>query len=536
MPIPRGPRRYGSPIDTPALIPRPAELTVEPGRFGLHGPLGWNLTVSGDGPVGRSCESVLIDFADRLRSRPGPLRLDREGERALAVTIDPGLDERFSLETTDESARIVAGGPEALLHALETLWQLSTGPGEPGLWRVRINDRPAFAWRGAHLDVARHFFSVEDVERFIDLLALHRLNVLHLHVSDDQGFRLDLPRFPRLAEVAAWRDSSPLGHQSEGRDDHVIHGGCYSPDDVARIVAYAARRRVTVVPEIDLPGHVQALLAAYPELANTDERLRVATRWGISTHVLNLEESTLEFMEGLLEEVAALFPSPYLHLGGDECPLEEWAASASARTRLAELDLDLESAQSLFARRLVPFVERLEHRESGPTGEDRRRALLWDEALGAGAPREAIIVAWRHSSEGLRAARAGHRVVMAPMQFTYFDWPQSASPDEPVALTRPPIPTSLDKVLRFEVIPPGLEPELHHLVLGAQAQHWSEYIASREHLEYMALPRLAAFAERVWGSPRTDLAEFTGRLDPHLARLGAMGYRFRPLEPVSPPA
>lgn len=460
---------------------------------------------------------------------------------AITCTLRASMSNEYVLVVNDDGVSIDAPTPEAVFWALQTLTQLllnemvtESRDGQSNdltIDHVEIRDGPRFAWRGVHLDVARHFFGVEDVERFIDLIAMHKCNILHLHLSDDQGFRLDVPGWPELAAVGAWRLSSPLGHESDGVDDDVAHGGFFTADDCRRLVAYAEERFVTIVPEIDLPGHVQAILAAYPEFGNGAASYDVRTRWGISDDVLNLNEETFHFCEDLLTYVGSVFPGPYLHIGGDECPTTQWRNSPAALERAESLGVrDPSRIQSLFTTRLASFVASLPRDGSGPTRETRRRAVAWDEVLDADAPRDVIVTAWRHSSEGARAARLGHQVVMAPMQFTYFDWPQSDDASEPVALTKPPWPTTLEKAYAFNVIPPGLEDEFHHLILGAQAQHWTEYIATREHLDYMALPRLAAFSEAVWCDQRDEFGEFRARLVGHLARLGALGVTFRPLE------
>jgi hexosaminidase len=395
---------------------------------------------------------------------------------------------------------------------------------------LEITDSPQFVWRGAHLDVARHFFSVETVCRFMDLLAAHKLNILHLHLNDDQGWRLEIPSWPKLCTVGSRRNSSPLGHESDGVGDGVTHEGFYNADDVGTLIAYARERFITIVPEIDMPGHVQAILAAYSQFATSHEPLEVRERWGISSHVMNLQEPTLAFAEEILAYVGQLFPGPYVHIGGDECPRDEWAESESTRQRMNELGIvELDEVQGYFTNRFANAVAAIDLVDTGPTNERRRRAVAWDEVLDSSVPSDVIITAWRHSSEAVRAAKRGHHVVMAPMQFTYFDWPQSESPAEPVALTKPPWPTTLEKVYKFSVIPPGLEDSLHSHILGAQAQHWSEYIATREHLEYMALPRLCAFAEVLWGT-KEPFEQFYERLGAHLERLGALGFNYRRLD------
>jgi hexosaminidase len=439
-------------------------------------------------------------------------------------------DEGYRL-AIDESAEIEASESAGVAYALTMLRQL----GSSALWatngtsldelvmpHVVIEDSPVFAWRGVHLDVARHFWSVATVCRLIDQIAAHRLNHLHLHLNDDQGWRVEIPDWPLLTSVGATRASSPVGHEDDGVDDHVAHTGYYSTADLLIIREHAARRFVTIVPEVDLPGHAQAAIAAYPALGNNDTPLNVWTRWGISDHVLNVSDVALDFASDAVRYVASLFPSSPVHIGGDECPTAEWQESDAAQRVMAQLGLDdVRELQGLFTQRMTRVLLNAGH-----------EVVAWDEVLDADVAKEVVIAAWRHSDRGVLAAQRGHDVVMAPMQFLYFDWLSGDGPDEPVALAPLPVVTTWEKVYRFSVVPPGLEPQYHHHIRGAQAQLWTEYIATRDHLDYMAFPRLAVFSEVAWGTQST-LDEFRPRLIHHLDRLDAMDIHYRPLDDVT---
>ena len=350
---------------------------------------------------------------------------------------------------------------------------------------VEIEDRPRFAWRGVHLDVARHFFPKNFVLKLVDLASLHKFNVLHLHLTDDQGWRVQLDRYPLLTEVGAWRRESPAGHARAGRGDGVPHGGFYTKADLSEIVAYAARRFVRVLPEIDMPGHMLAAIAAYPELGNTGRRFEVYTNWGISDHVLNLDETTIRFCAGVLEEVSDIFPGQFVHIGGDECPTTEWEESPPRPSALG-----------------VPRVGR-----GGPAPE----LVQPEDGRCAGRPGQGDGRVGRESSKEAppraRSSRCGEvprraaRLSRRRKQGTTSSWrprtgPTSTSrtpttPASPLAI-RPA--TSVADVYCFEPVPQGMPPDLENRIIGAQCQLWTEYVPTPEHAEYMYFPRAMRFS------------------------------------------
>jgi hexosaminidase len=385
---------------------------------------------------------------------------------------------------------------------------------------VLVEDSPRFRWRGMHLDVARHFMPREFVLRYIDLLALHRMNSFHWHLTEDQGWRIEIRKYPRLTEVGAWRTETLVGRMTSDPAARVYdgtrHGGSYTQEEIREVVEYARRRFINVVPEIEMPGHSQAAIAAYPELGNTGDTLPVWTHWGVTPNILNVEESTIRFMQDVLTEVLELFPGPFIHIGGDEAPKTQWEQSPRAQARMRELGLaNEEELQSWFIRRMDAFLV-----------ERGRRLVGWDEILEGGLAPNATVMSWRGTSGGLAAARAGHDVVMAPTSHTYFDYYQSRDREsEPLAIGGF---LPLDTVYAFEPIPAELEPRFHHHILGAQGQVWTEYMKTPSHVEYMAFPRVAALAEVVWTpKERRDVADFRERLATHLRRLDALGVNYR---------
>ena len=502
-------------------IPRPQFVALVPGELTWHSPL----KVRAD----EGLREVVEMFSEMVLSNIGwDLQWVDEGDDA---DIDLSLDatrgpESFALRVAQRAEVSVsdAAGAWYALQYLRNGCPPSTFRPHSSLaaWSVpcgNIVDSPRFAWRGVHLDVSRHFFSVSDVIRLMDLMSLHRLNHLHLHLNDDQGWRVEVPSWPRLTDIGSRRRSSPVGHESEGRDDGVAHEGFYSLSDIARLRVHAERRFITLVPEIDLPGHAQAALAAYPQFSNVSEPLEVWTRWGISENVLAASEEALEFAESVVCEVADLFPGSPFHIGGDECPTTQWETSEAAREEMKRRDMsDPRELQGLFTERLARAL-----RERG------HDVLAWDEVLDATVPEGTTIVAWRDEEKGVEAAQRGYDVVMAPMQWVYFDWLNSASPEEPVAIAPPPAVSSLRHVYDYSVVPEDKTEEMVGHVRGSQAQLWTEYIATRDHLDYMAFPRLCAFAEVVWGTAGS-FEDFRRRLEIHVERLRALGVSFRPLD------
>ncbi|KNB49336.1 beta-N-acetylhexosaminidase [Streptomyces caatingaensis] len=467
----------------------------------------------------------------------------------LALRLDPAVEREFGpegyrLRAGEDGVRIDGGGPAGVLHGAQTLRQLlgpdafRSAPVTPGRSRrlpaVAVEDGPRFRWRGLLLDVARHFTPKDGVLRWLDLLAAHKLNVLHLHLTDDQGWRIEIRSHPRLTGTGSWRARTKIGHRASPLWDPRPHGGHYTHDDLREIVAYAAERHITVVPEIELPGHSQAAIAAYPELGNTDvvdtTSLTVLDTWGISPNVLAPTDTVLAFYEDVLTEVLGLFPSPWIHIGGDECPADQWRASPAARARTrAEGLADEAELLSWFVRHFDRWL-----------AARGRRLVGWDEILGgdgipdgrrpgAGLSRGAVVSSWRGCAGGVAAARAGHDVVMCPERHVYLDHRQAPGDDEPVPIG---FVRTLEDVYRFEPVPPELTGDAAARVLGAQANLWTEVTEDQQRREYQAFPRLAAFAETVWSAlpapAERDFARFEQRMRAHYPRLDALGVAYRP--------
>ncbi|MFF5983666.1 beta-N-acetylhexosaminidase [Streptomyces olindensis] len=513
------------------LIPAPRSVVAGDGEL--------RLTAHSRLHAGPGTEDVGHWLRTVLREATGlPLREGREPDDAggdgIRLRLDAGLGaEEYRLVSDRNGVLIEGGGPAGAFWGAQTLRQL-LGPDayrRAPLRRDRvravphltIEDGPRFPWRGLMLDVARHFMPKEGVLRYLDLMAAHKLNVFHFHLTDDQGWRIEIERHPRLTGIGSWRARTKTGHRASPLWEEKPHGGHYTQDDIREIVAYAAERHITVVPEIDVPGHSQAAIAAYPELGNTDvidtTALSVWDTWGINPNVLAPTDNTLRFYEGVFEEVLELFPSEFVHVGGDECPKDQWRRSATAQARIRELGLaDEDELQSWF----------IGHFDDWLTARGRR-LIGWDEILEGGLAKGAAVSSWRGYAGGIAAARAGHDVVMCPEQQVYLDHRQAPGPDEPVPIGWV---RTLEDVYRFEPVPPELTPEEARHVLGTQANLWTEVMEAQARVDYQAFPRLAAFAEVAWSAlpapAERDFAGFERRMGAHYRRLDALGVAYRP--------
>jgi hexosaminidase len=519
---------------TPSLIPAPTKMTVGKGSFELT-----RRTRIQAPPTLAGLAEPLAAELRRATGLPLPVVTRAAGSRIVLV-LDKQLralgDEGYRLTVGEGRATVTASGPAGVFYGLQTFRQLldpaayRRTPVAPGPWKapaVDIEDQPRFKWRGSHLDVGRHFMPKDMLFKHLDLMAMHKLNVFHWHLTEDQGWRLEIKKYPKLTQVGAWRKDEPIG-PTEERDAQGKrlwkylgrpHGGYYSQDDAREVVRYAADRFITVVPEIEMPGHARAAVASYPELGNADKPVEVGIHWGIFEDVYNVNDSTISFLKDVLEEVLTIFPSQFIHIGGDEVPKKQWKESQAAQARMKQLGLkNEEELQSWFVRQIDSWL-----------AEKGRRLIGWDEILEGGLAPGATVMSWRGTKGGIAAAQAGHDVVMAPEQPTYFDHHQvPPSPLEPPAHRGL---NTLESVYGYEPVPAELTPEQAKHVLGAQGQLWTEYMPTPQQVEYQAWPRMCALAEVLW-SPREgrDFGRFRTRLHPHLARLKILGVNYRPLE------
>ncbi|MFJ4867009.1 beta-N-acetylhexosaminidase [Streptomyces sp. NPDC088757] len=529
------------PTDPVPAGPIPADLIPAPLSAGRRGSAPGHVTLDGRTVLdaGPGTEGTAHWLRAALGAATGLPLPDGTGERAVRLRISEEVarehgPEGYRLTTEDPAAAalVEGGGPAGVFWGAQTLRQF-LGPdayrrapvtgAARNLPYTTVEDAPRFGWRGLLLDVSRHFTPKDDVLRLLDLLAAHKLNVFHFHLTDDQGWRIEIERHPRLTEAGSWRARSKWGHRASPLWTDAPHGGFYTRDDIREIVAYAAERHITVVPEIDLPGHSQAAIAAYPELGNTDvvdtAALTVWDTWGVNPNVLAPTEEVLRFYEGVFEEVLELFPSTFVHVGGDECPKDQWKASPAAQARMGELGLaDEDELQSWFIRHFDRWL-----------AARGRRLIGWDEILQGGLAEGAAVSSWRGYGGGIAAAEAGHDVVMCPEQYVYLDHRQASGEDEPMPIG---YVRTLEDVYRFEPVPPGLSEEAAAHILGTQANVWTEVMENRSRVDYQVFPRLAAFAEVAWSAlPAPEARDYTGferRMDTHYRRLDALGVDYRP--------
>ena len=486
------------------VVPHPKLLTPKPGAFRL-GPA---TTIAVSDPGDEELRALARYGAEMIRDELGiDLELSRRaaggggGERG-AITLLLSNEsaaagtEGYSLVVGGESIAISAATHAGLFYGLQTLRQLlparPAAPAGMSEWpvpAVEIEDGPRFVYRGMHLDVGRHFFPVEFIMKYIDLLAMYRMNTFHWHLTEDQGWRIEIRKYPRLTEVGAYRVETVLARNFDPYvGDGKPYGGYYTQDEIRKVVAYARSRYVNVIPEIEMPGHSLAALAAYPELACTEGPFEVATVWGVHEDIYCPKEETFAFLQDVLTEVMELFPSRYIHIGGDEAPKARWEESEIAQDVIRREGLaDERELQSYFIRRIEEFL--LAH---------GRRLIGWDEILEGGLAPQATVMSWRGTAGGIEAARQGHDVIMTPTSHVYFDYYQGDPRFEPLAIGGL---STLENVYEFEPVPEALTPEQAKHVLGAQGNVWTEYMKTPQYVEYMVFPRMLALSEVLW-SPK----------------------------------
>ncbi|PST81723.1 beta-N-acetylhexosaminidase [Pedobacter yulinensis] len=507
------------------IIPMPQQLTEkkDPGSdFILDSSTVIAVSDSALLPAARFLQAYLQNYyALNLPVRQGTTLRNQKPVSLTLTGTGTGQQDMHQIDVQAKGISLSSATAAGVFHGIQTLIQLVPPVKEhelriPG---VAISDYPRFAYRGMHLDVSRHFFDVQFIKKYIDYLAMHKMNFFHWHLTDDHGWRIQIKKYPELTEVGAWRNGTIIGLYPGTGNDGKRYGGYYTQDEIREVVRYAGERYITVIPEIEMPGHSMAVLAAYPELSTTPNLPKeVAQTWGIFNkfnNVLLPSAATFHFLEDVLTEVMDLFPSTYIHIGGDECSKIWWKQSAFCQNLIREKGLkDMNGLQSYFIRRVEKFVN-----------SKGRTIIGWDEILDGGLAPNAVVMSWRGETGGVLAAKQGHQVIMTPEKFMYFNHSQFLKEDSLTAARYLPI----EDVYRYEPIPDVLPASQHKYVWGAQANLWSEYVAGPEKAEYMLFPRLDALSEVLWSSRSArNYPDFRRRLQQQLQRYKLMGITFSP--------
>lgn len=517
--------------------------------FGKVIPLPERIEMTGEGEFTlRRGASVVFDggnqdmarnagfLRDYLKSDIGlELRLRPDGNRDNSIVLEQDTliaEEGYRIDVCENGIVIAGGSPKGVFYGIQTLRKAV--PAQDGKCSEvtfpcgKVAASPRFAYRGMHSDVVRHWFPEDYMKKYIDLMAFHGMNILHWHLSDDQGWRIEIKRFPELTEIGSYRDGTMVG-----RDTSVFDGvpvsGYFTQDEIREVVKYAADRYITVIPEIDIPGHMMAALHCFPQLGCTGGPYEVSKIWGVMPDILCAgNEDTFTFLEGVFSEICEMFPSGYIHIGGDEAPRVRWEACPKCQARIKAEGLRDDASSSAEAKLQSYFMTRVEEflKTKG------RRVIGWDEILEGGVSQSATIMSWRGVDGGLEAARRGHDVIMTPCQYMYFDYYQTDDfENEPMAMTGY---VPLEKVYSFEPMLPEMTAEERSHILGVQANLWAEYISTPEHAFYMALPRMAALSEVQWLRPEhKDWNSFEERLQSFVKFYDRDGYRYHPLAAAS---
>jgi hexosaminidase len=501
-----------------SIIPLPKSITVGLGKFYISE----NTKIVVDA---NDAQDVAEQLALKLRTLKGKLPDLITTPLANSITFKKNISvprEGYELKVKPTGVTIEAAGPIGYFYGMQSLLQLlppeafgaSLLPNTTlSLTECHIKDQPRFEYRGIMLDVARYFYPIEFIKKLVDVLAIHKFNSLHLHLTDDQGWRMEIKKYPKLTELGSTRKESMLGHYRDQKFDGTPHGGFYTQAQMKELVAYAQRKFITIVPEIEMPGHALAALAAYPELGCTNGPYEVGTKWGVEERVFCPSEKTFTFIEDVLGEVMEIFPSPYIHVGGDECPKTTWKASTFCQDLIKKEGLkDEHGLQSYFMKRVDKIIS-----------SKGRKMLGWDEILEGGLSPNATVMSWRGIEGGIEAAKQSHDVVMSPNSHVYLDYYQADPAFEPLAIGGF---LPLEKTYSYEPIPAELSSEQAKHIKGIQANLWTEYVPTPEHAEYMLFPRALAVAEIGWSDKTKSYTDFVKRLSFHFQRLDYLAVNY----------
>ena len=504
--------------NTISIIPQPQSVVAQDGTFTITD----DTQVSLDN-MSEEMVRVIGFLNERLRQAAGfELEIVSEPtkDKCIAFVKSEGAPESYVINAKPDSFVVDYADGAGAFYAVQTLLQLLpveifSQERQKGIeWTIpccSINDAPRFKYRGMHLDVCLHYFDFEFLKRYIDIMAAHKVNRFHWHLTEDQGWRLEIKKYPLLTEKGQWRKETVVGSLKSGVYDGIPHGGYYTQEQVKELVKYAADRYVTIIPEIELPGHALAAIACYPELScGLEDHYETATKWGVFKQVYCPKESTFAFLEDVFDEVFELFPSELIHIGGDECPKASWKVCPDCQALIKKLGLKDEfELQSYFVTRMEKYIN-----------SKGRQIIGWDEILQGGLAPNAKVMSWLGEEGGIKAAQQHHEVVMSPHQKYYLDYWQADPYSEPLAMSGP---TTLRTMYEYEPVPEVLTQEESKYIIGVEGCVWTEYMPTPERVEYMAWPRMCAIAETGWTQDSKDWDGFTRRLEKHFGRLDGMG-------------
>jgi len=510
-----------APTDVYNIIPLPKTININgEGSFALNGKI--QIAYADKSADMQRNANMLADY---IKSQTGwNWQVNNKGKGNVILAIDKTMptDEGYEINVAPAAITIKGKSAAAVFYGIQALRKIIATGDVTTLPCATIADQPRFSYRGTHFDTSRHYFPTAFLKTYIDILALHGINKFHWHITDDQGWRFEVKKRPLLTEIGSRRDGTMKGHDWSS-DDHIPHGGYYTQDECREIVKYAADRYITIIPEIDMPGHMQGALAAYPNLGCTGGPYKVWKQWGVSTEVLCAgNPEVVTFLHDVLDELCDVFPSTFIHLGGDECPKDRWKECPKCQQKAKELGLKAENGRSVEAQLQTYLLCDAE----AYLAKKGRQVIGWEEILEGGLGPNTTVMSWLGQESGEEAAKMGHDVIMTPLGHCYFDYCQSKDWDnEPVAFQNA---LTMQQVYAHEPVPAGLTPEEAKHILGAQANLWTEYVATGDHAEYMLLPRLAALSEVQWiDAARKDYDSYLRRL-PRLQQLySKLGYFYR---------
>jgi len=506
-------KEQSSQVEEIAIIPKPLYQKIEKGVFILDGNVQLIST--------EKLNEVSNYFEAHVRESYQLEFFKNKSDKKIIFKLDESIlnEEGYKLTINKNLIEVISKNLKGAFYAVQSLFQLlpiNSDSKSIAIPCIEIKDQPQFKYRGMHLDVGRHFFSVDFIKKYIDLMSRLKMNTFHWHLTEDQGWRIEIKKYPKLQEVAAFRNETLIGHYSDQphQFDGKRYGGYYTQKQIKEVVAYAQERQVTIIPEIEMPGHSQAAIAAYPELGCTGEQVEVATKWGVFNDIYCPKENTFKFLEDVIDEVVALFPGKYIHIGGDEAPKTNWKKCDHCQKLIKKENLkDEHGLQSYFISRMEKYIN-----------SKGKQIIGWDEILEGGLAPNATVMSWRGTNGAVQAAKEGHDVILTPGSHCYFDHYQSDNENEPIAIGGF---LPLEKVYSFNPIPEELNEEESKYVLGAQGNVWTEYMSNEKQVEYMAFPRMIALSEVIWSSLESrDYNDFIKRLEFYQKRLDKLDVNY----------